>query len=186
MSDLTRLSIAQAARAIRAKEISPTELTEAYLARIEQYNGLINAYVTVTAERARADAKAAQDALAAGKDLGPLHGIPIGLKDLYETAGIRTTAGSKIFADYVPVGDCFVATKLREAGTILLGKTNTHEFAWGSTTNNPHWGPTRNPWMTDRAVAPGRRLLPAWPPGRWARIPVGASACPPPPAGASA
>ena len=150
MSDPTRLSIAQASRAIHAKELSPVELTEAYLARIEQHNGLINAYVTVTAERARADAKAAEAALAAGRDLGPLHGIPIGLKDLYETAGIRTTAGSKIFADFVPLADCPVATKLREAGTVLLGKTNTHEFAWGSTTNNPHWGPTRNPWMTDR------------------------------------
>jgi aspartyl-tRNA(Asn)/glutamyl-tRNA(Gln) amidotransferase subunit A len=150
MSDPTRLSIAQAGRAIRAKEVSPSELTEAYLARIERLNPLINAYVTVTAERARADANAATEAFAAGIDLGPLHGIPIALKDLYETAGIRTTAGSKIFADFVPGDDCPAATKLREAGSILLGKTNTHEFAWGSTTNNPHWGATHNPWKTDR------------------------------------
>ena len=106
----------------------------------------MNAYITVTAERARADARRATDELAAGKARGPLHGIPIALKDLYETAGIRTTAGAKIHADYVPADDCTVARRLRDAGTILLGKLNTHEYAYGVTTNNPHFGPTRNPW----------------------------------------
>ncbi len=150
MTDLTTLTIADAAGALRSGETTPVALTEAYLARIEQHNPLINAYVTVTAERARADAKAAQDELSRGRDRGPLHGIPIALKDLYETAGIRTAAGSKVFEDFVPHEDCPAATKLREAGTILLGKTNTHEFAFGSTTNNVFWGATRNPWNTER------------------------------------
>ena len=144
--DLNGLTLARAARALRARELSAVELTEAYLSRIEQLNPRVNAYVTVTAERARADARRAADELATGKTRGPLHGIPVALKDLYETAGIRTTGGAKIHADYVPVQDCTVAKRLRDAGTILLGKLNTHEYAYGVTTNNPHFGPTRNPW----------------------------------------
>lgn len=150
MTDLTTLTIADAGQAIRDRQLSPVELTAAYLDRIERHNPLINAYVTVTAERARADAQAAEAEITARKYRGPLHGIPIGLKDLYETAGIRTTAGSKVFEDFVPETDCPAAARLREAGTILLGKLNTHEFAFGSTTNNVFWGPTRNPWNTDR------------------------------------
>src|SRR6185312_11299205 len=124
--------------------------TQAYLDRIAQLNPLINAYITVTADRALEDARRADAELAAGKPRGPLHGIPIALKDLYETAGIRTTAGSKVFADYIPEHDSTAARKLREAGSVLLGKTNTHEFAWGTTTNNPHYGATHNPWDTSR------------------------------------
>ncbi len=148
--DLANLSIARAARALRAKELSPLELTDAYLRRIELLNPRVNAYLTVTAERAREDARRAGDELAAGRARGPLHGIPIAHKDLYETAGIRTTGGSKIHANHVPAADCTVARKLREAGTILLGKLNTHEYAYGVTTNNPHFGPTRNPWDLTR------------------------------------
>ncbi|MEX2204665.1 MAG: amidase [Myxococcota bacterium] len=144
--DLHGLTIARAARALRARELSPLELTDAYLRRIERLNPRLNAYITVCAERARDDARRATDELAAGKARGPLHGIPIALKDLFETAGIRTTAGAKIHADHVPARDCSVAARLREAGTILLGKLNTHEYAYGVTTNNPHFGPTRNPW----------------------------------------
>src|SRR6185312_5889130 len=124
--------------------------TQAYLDRIAQLNPLINAYITVTADRALEDARRADAELAAGKSRGPLHGIPIALKDLYETAGIRTTAGSKVFAGYIPEHDSTAARKLREAGSVLLGKTNTHEFAWGTTTNNPHYGATHNPWDTTR------------------------------------
>src|SRR5690606_35994719 len=100
-------------------------------------------------ERARADAKRAAEELATGRARGPLHGIPIGLKDLYETAGIRTTGGAKVHADHVPAEDCTVARRLRGAGTILLGKLATHEYAYGVTTTNPHYGPTRNPWNLD-------------------------------------
>ena len=146
----TTLTIAEAASRIANHELSSVDLTQAYLERIARLNPLINAYVTVTADRALEDARRADAELAAGKPRGPLHGIPIALKDLYETAGIRTTAGSKIFADYVPEHDSTAARKLREAGSVLLGKTNTHEFAWGTTTNNPHYGATHNPWDTSR------------------------------------
>lgn len=151
--DLANLSIARAARALQAKEISPLELTDAYLNRIEQLNPRINAYLTVTAERAREDARRAGDELVNGKTRGPLHGIPIAHKDLYETAGIRTTGGAKIHAGHVPSADCTVARKLRDAGSVLLGKLNTHEYAYGVTTNNPHFGPTRNPWDLKRIPA---------------------------------
>ncbi len=144
--DVNGLTIAHAMRALRARELSPLELTEAYLARIAELDPRVNAYITVTSERARVDARRATDELEAGRARGPLHGIPIALKDLYGTAGIRTTAGAKIHADHVPVEDCTVARRLRDAGTILLGKLNTHEYAYGVTTNNPHFGPTRNPW----------------------------------------
>ncbi|HEU4427585.1 MAG TPA: amidase [Myxococcota bacterium] len=147
--DLANLTITRAARALRAKELSAIELADAYLRRIEQLNPRVNAYVTVSAERAREDAKRADAELAAGKARGPLHGIPIAHKDLYGTAGIRTTAGSKIYASHVPAADCTVARKLREAGTVLLGKLNTHEYAYGVTTDNPHFGATHNPWKLD-------------------------------------
>ncbi len=151
--DVANLSVACAARALRAREFSPLELTDAYLRRIERLNPTINAYVTVTAERAREDAHRATQEFAAGKIRGPLHGIPIAYKDLYETAGVRTTGGSIIHANHIPQYDCTVARKLRDAGTILLGKLNTHEYAYGVTTNNPHYGPTRNPWDLDRIPA---------------------------------
>jgi aspartyl-tRNA(Asn)/glutamyl-tRNA(Gln) amidotransferase subunit A len=151
--DVENLSIAQAARALRDRAYSPLELTDAYLRRIEQLNPTVNAFITVTAERAREDAQRATDEFAAGRVRGPLHGIPIAHKDLYETAGIRTTGGSKIHANHIPKDDCTVARKLREAGTVLLGKLNTHEYAYGVTTNNPHYGATRNPWDLDRIPA---------------------------------
>ena len=152
-SELANLSIERAGAALQKGEMSPLELTDAYLARIEQFNPRINAYITVTAERAREDAKRATEELAAGKFRGPLHGIPIAHKDLYETAGIRTTGGAKIHANHIPRDDCTVATRLRAAGTILLGKLNTHEYAYGVTTDNPHFGPTRNPWDPQRIPA---------------------------------
>jgi len=144
--DLANLSISRAGRALRARELSALELTDAYLRRIEQLNPRVNAYVTLTAERAREDAKRAGEELAAGRERGPLHGIPIAHKDLYETAAIRTTGGAKIHASHLPARDCTVARKLREAGAVLLGKLNTHEYAYGVTTDNPHFGATRNPW----------------------------------------
>ena len=149
-NELTDLTIAELASSIEGKRVSPAELTEAYLGRIEAVNPALNAYITVTADRARDDARRAEDEIARGEYRGPLHGIPIGLKDLYATEGIRTTAGSKILADWVPEKDSTAARRLREAGSVLLGKLNTHEFAWGTTTNNPHYGATHNPWDLDR------------------------------------
>jgi aspartyl-tRNA(Asn)/glutamyl-tRNA(Gln) amidotransferase subunit A len=153
MEPLTDLTIARAAEAIRRREVAPLELTEAYLHRIERMNPAVNAYVLVTARRALDDARRATDEVVAGRYRGPLHGIPIGLKDLYDTAGIATAGGSKILAGRVPDEDSTAARKLREAGSVLLGKLNTHEFAWGATTNNPHTGATHNPW--DLARVPG-------------------------------
>lgn len=146
MPDPTDLTLAQAAAAIRSRQLSPLELTEAYLARIERLEPRLNAYITVTAERARDDARRAETEVAGGEYRGPLHGIPFGLKDLFETAGIRTTAGSKILADHVPAADGTVVRRLREAGAVLLGKQNLHEFAYGATSENQHYGPVHNPW----------------------------------------
>jgi aspartyl-tRNA(Asn)/glutamyl-tRNA(Gln) amidotransferase subunit A len=150
MSAPTDLTLAEASEAIRTRRLAPIELTDAYLARIVRLNPTINAYVTVTAERARADAGRATDEIARGIYRGPLHGIPIGLKDLVATAGIRTTCGSKVHGTWVPAADAAVAHRLADAGAVLLGKLNTHEYAFGVTTNNPHWGATRNPWDTTR------------------------------------
>jgi aspartyl-tRNA(Asn)/glutamyl-tRNA(Gln) amidotransferase subunit A len=147
---LTDLTIRAAAVEIRERRLSPLELTTAYLARIERLNPRLNAYVTVTAERALADARRATEEIARSGPRNPLHGIPIALKDLFETAGIRTTAGAKFFANYVPKADSTAARRLREAGSVLLGKLNTHEFAYGVTTDNPHFGTTRNPWDPSR------------------------------------
>ena len=122
MSDLTDLTIAEASDRIRARELSPLELTEAYLRRIELLNTRINAYVTIASSRALDDARRATDEVAAGTIRGRLHGIPIALKDLFATAGIRTTAGSKILADWVPEQDSTVGRRLHEAGAVLLGK----------------------------------------------------------------
>jgi aspartyl-tRNA(Asn)/glutamyl-tRNA(Gln) amidotransferase subunit A len=147
---LTALTLGAAARQIAERKLTPLELTEAYLQRIERLNPRINAFVTVTAERALADARRASDEIGRGGPRGPLHGIPIGLKDLFDTEGIRTTAGGKFFADHVPKSDSTAARRLRAAGSVLLGKLNTHEFAYGVTTDNPHFGATRNPWDPSR------------------------------------
>lgn len=148
--DLTTLTIAEAAARMERRKLSPVALCEAYLARIEAENPAINAYVTVTAERALGDARRAEQEIAAGRYRGPLHGIPFGLKDLYDTAGIETAGGSRVLMGRIPGSDSTCARKLTEAGAVLLGKTNTHEFAWGTTTNNPHTGATHNPWAFDR------------------------------------
>ncbi len=151
--ELTQWTVAEAARQLAAGHVSSTELTEAYLARIERLQPKLNAYTTVTADRARADARLATDEIARGGSRGPLHGVPIALKDLCETQGIRTTAGSAFFADHVPTEDCTVARCFRDEGAVLLGKAATHEFAYGVTTDNPHFGATRNPW--DPSCIPG-------------------------------
>jgi aspartyl-tRNA(Asn)/glutamyl-tRNA(Gln) amidotransferase subunit A len=135
---------------IRSRQISPIELTEAYLSRIKETDGQLRAYITVTAERARAAAKAAESEIAAGQWRGPFHGVPVALKDLCYTRGILTTGGSRIFADFVPEFDCTVWARLEQAGAVLLGKLNLHEFAGGATTTNPHFGTCHNPYNLER------------------------------------
>jgi len=135
------------------RKVSPVELTEQFLRRIERYNPQLNAYLTVTAEHALAAARLAEKKLTRRRSAGrsrPLLGIPIALKDNIWTRGIRTTAGSKVLRDFVPPEDATVVRKLARAGAILLGKTNLHEFAYGITTNNAHYGPAHNPWRLDR------------------------------------
>ena len=147
--DLTGLSLKDASDLLDARKVSPVELTRACLARIEHLNPSLNAFITVTGEQALADAKAAETLIASGKRRGRLHGIPIALKDLFDTAGVRTTAGSAIFADRVPVGDAEVVRRLRAAGAVILGKLNMHEFAYGDTSAQSHYGPVHNPWQLE-------------------------------------
>lgn len=150
MSDLTHLTIAEAADLLKRREISSVELTEAHLRRIDTHDVRLNSFITVTADHALAQARAADAELTRGVWRGPLHGIPIALKDLYDTAGIRTTAGSTFFADRIPDADARTVTLLYQAGAVLLGKLNMHEWALGVTNINPHYGPSRNPWDTSR------------------------------------
>jgi aspartyl-tRNA(Asn)/glutamyl-tRNA(Gln) amidotransferase subunit A len=145
----TELTVEEAGRRIARRELSPVDLTRAYLDRIERLNPRVNAYITVTAEQALAQARALEAELAGGRNRGPLHGIPIGLKDNIDTAGILTTAASAVYAQRVPQEDAPVVTKLREAGAVFLGKLNMHEFAYGGTCAVTHYGPVHNPWNLD-------------------------------------
>jgi aspartyl-tRNA(Asn)/glutamyl-tRNA(Gln) amidotransferase subunit A len=145
-SDLTRLSIREAADLIHKKKISPVELTTACLARIDKLNPVLNAFITVTAESALAQARAAEAEVKAGKWRGPLHGIPIALKDLFDTAGVKTTAASGVFKDRIPQEDAEVVRRLKNAGAVLLGKTNMHEFAFGGSSVVSYFGAVHNPW----------------------------------------
>jgi len=148
--ELAYLTIEQAARLLRRKEVSPTELVEAALARIERWNPELTAFLTVLSESAKRQARAAERELRRGRAKSALHGIPICLKDNFRTRRVRTTAGSKILANFVPDRDSDVAARLARAGAILLGKTNMHEFAYGITSENPHYGTPRNPWARER------------------------------------
>ncbi len=139
------MTILEAAAQLRAKKVSSVELTSAALSRIEKLNPKLNAFITVLDERSRKQAQQADEDLSRGIDHGPLHGIPIALKDVFSTKGIRTTCGSKIFAHNVPDVDSAVTEKLAAAGSILTGKCNMHELAYGVTSNNPHFGAVRNP-----------------------------------------
>jgi aspartyl-tRNA(Asn)/glutamyl-tRNA(Gln) amidotransferase subunit A len=150
---LTSLSTLEAAKLVAGLQVSPVELTEAALHQIEAWEPKINAFITLAGEEALKVARAYEAMIAAGYYLGPLHGIPIGLKDNIWTRGLRTTAGSKILGDFVPDQDATVTARLRSAGAVIVGKLNMHEFAWGATTDNPHYGPTRNPWDTSRFPA---------------------------------
>jgi len=149
-TDTPDLSISEAADLVRKRKLSPIELTQACLERIAALDGRVRAFITVTREDALASAQQAAAAINSGNYKGPLHGIPIALKDLFDTAGVRTTAGSKIMAERVPTEDATVTERLKAAGAILLGKLNMHEFAFGATGLNRHYGGTHNPWGLDR------------------------------------
>jgi aspartyl-tRNA(Asn)/glutamyl-tRNA(Gln) amidotransferase subunit A len=138
-------SLTDLGRAYRERTLSPVEVVETLLTRIDAGDKVLNAFITVTGEQALEEAEKAEREILAGRDRGPLHGIPVGLKDLIYTEGVSTTMGSAFFEDFVPDYSATVATRLQEAGSILLGKTNTHEFAYGPTGDRSRFGPTRNP-----------------------------------------
>ena len=143
------MTIEQAAASLRAREVSSVELVEESLRAIRQLQPELNAFITITADLALEQARRADEELAHGVDRGPLHGIPYSLKDVFATKGIRTSCGSKIFAEHVPERDSAVYEKLSEAGAVLMGKNSMHELAYGITSNNPHFGTIRNPRNTE-------------------------------------
>src|SRR5438270_1933311 len=144
------LTIAEAAKLIQQRELSPVELVDSRFARIEKFDGRLHSFIRVLADSARAEARAAETEIAAGNYRGPLHGIPLGLKDIYETGGVPTTGHSKVMQDHVPKADAFSVKKLRDAGAVVMGKLATHEFALGGPSFDLPWPPARNPWDTAR------------------------------------
>jgi aspartyl-tRNA(Asn)/glutamyl-tRNA(Gln) amidotransferase subunit A len=148
--DLCDLDITEVASRLAAREVSPVDVTEAYLSRIDRLNPLLNAYIRVTAGQARQVAREAENEIARGQYRGPLHGVPVGIKDLFDIAGLPTTMGSKILRDNVAAEDATVVARLKQAGAIVLGKQTLHEFAFGITSENPHYGVVRNPWNLER------------------------------------
>jgi aspartyl-tRNA(Asn)/glutamyl-tRNA(Gln) amidotransferase subunit A len=149
---LWALPATELAARIRRREVSPVEVAEAVLARMERLDGRLGAFCTPTPELARTMARAAEAAVMRGEPLGPLHGVPVSIKDMTWTKGIRTTRGSRLFADFVPEEDPPVVERLRAAGAIILGKTNTPEFGWKGATENLLFPPTRNPWHLERTA----------------------------------
>ena len=149
----SRPGVAALSRLYGSGDISPVEAVRAVLARIERFDPALNAYLAVEGDRALAQASRAETEIRAGRKRGPLHGIPYAAKDLFDTRGIRTTVGSKIMASNVPARDAAAIERLEAAGAILVGKTGLHEWAYGITSTNPHFGPVRNPW--DPARIPG-------------------------------
>ena len=148
MSELGTISTL--APRIRRKEVSPVEITRECLRRIEELNPRLNAFITVTGESALAEARAAEEEILRGGWRGPLHGIPIALKDLIDTAGVRTTSASRLHENRVPLEDAPVVQKLRQAGAVIVGKNNLHEFAYGGSSLISHFGDVRNPWNVER------------------------------------
>ncbi len=148
--ELCRLTLTEAARLIVTRQLSPVELTEACLERIEALNPLLNAFITVSAEQALQAARQAEAILSRGESGGPLHGIPLAVKDLVDMQGVPTTAGSRILVGHVATEDATVVARWRASGAVILGKLNLHEFALGATSVNPHYGPVRNPWDAER------------------------------------
>jgi len=143
-------TLTDAAEQIRTRRLSPVELTRECLARIERLDPSLNAFITVTVDLGLEQARRAESEIAAGNYRGPLHGIPIALKDLFDTAGVRTTAASNQYRERVPTEDAEVVCRLKDAGAVILGKLNMHEFAFGMTGVVSAFGPTKNPWNTER------------------------------------
>jgi len=150
---LCYFSAGELSRLIRKKEVSPVEVVKAHLARVEALEPALNSFIALLPEQAVEEAKLAEREIQAGRYRGPLHGIPIGLKDLFYVKGVRNTSGSKIFDHFIPDHDSTIALKLKDAGAILLGKLNLHQFAYGPTGENPDYGNMHNPW--DRERIPG-------------------------------
>ena len=144
--DITSITISNLREKIKEGEISLAELVQAFLNRSERLNEEVNAFITILKDEALESAHRADEEIRAGQYRGPLHGIPFALKDLFFTRGVRTTCGSKILADFIPDKDATVVQRLSQAGAINLGKLNMHEFAFGPTSLNPHYGDVRNPW----------------------------------------
>ncbi|MGA8258636.1 MAG: amidase [Arenicellales bacterium] len=143
-------SVIEAGRKLRSGEVDSVGLAELMLARIEALNGELNAYITVTPELALEQARRADRELARGRDRGTLHGIPVAVKDLFDTAGVRTTCGSKLFENQIPDKDAVAVARLLDAGAVMLGKTNMDELAYGTCSINPWFGAVANPWAPDR------------------------------------
>src|SRR5271156_1244571 len=149
---LTSLTLVEASARIHSKAVTPTQLTKAVLARIAVYDPKINAYITVMSEQALEQAAKLDEEQKAGKFRGPLHGIPIALKDNIDTAGTRTTAARPMFRNRIPDEDAQIAQRLKTSGAIVIGKLNLHEFALGCTGDVSYFGPCRNPWALDRVT----------------------------------
>ena len=149
---LTQLTVAELSRRIASKQVSPVEVAEAFIERTEALEPKLNAWITRLPEQARAAAKQAEAEIAAGNHKGPLHGIPVGLKDLFWTKGVRTTSGSRITGDFVPDEDATVVSKLHDAGAYAMGKTNMVEYAYGGNEHNDAYGAPRNPWGLDHVT----------------------------------
>ncbi|MBX6745293.1 MAG: amidase, partial [Acetobacteraceae bacterium] len=150
MRELAFVSAAELAALIRSRQVSPVEVMRVTLERAEASQPVVNAFITLCPEQAMAAARAAEAVVMCGDDLPPLHGVPLSVKDLVPTAGVRTTWGSRIFADHVPTQDAAVVARLKAAGAILFGKTTTPEFGQQCLTQAPLFGRTRNAWSAER------------------------------------
>ena len=148
--DILELNLTELSKLIAARELSSAEAVKAALTRVEQLEGKLNAFITVLRERAPAQAKQGDEEIARGNYRGPLHGVPVTIKDMFETAGVLTTGGSKILADWIPETDSTLVERLHAAGAIIIGKTNLDEFGHGGTSTLSHFGPVHNPWSVDR------------------------------------
>ncbi|MGA9350629.1 MAG: amidase [Anaerolineae bacterium] len=151
-TEVCTLTLEKLSSLLRDGQVSPVEVAQAYFERIDALDEMLNAYITVTRDQALAAAHRCEEEILRGDYRGPLHGVPVALKDLYDTAGVRTTAASKIYAHRVPDEDATSVAKLRAAGAVLIGKTNLHQFAYGVTTESSYFGPTRNPWDPERVA----------------------------------
>ena len=144
--EICYISAGQLAPMVKNGDLSPVEIIEAHLSRIQATEPVLNSFITLLPDEALATAHQAERDIRAGRYRGPLHGIPVGLKDLFNTGGVRTTSGCRIYDNYIPAQDCTVAARFRDAGAILLGKLNMHQFAYGPTGENPDYGHMHNPW----------------------------------------